>query len=80
MKNMKNRSQRNWIVAGALGWGAFGVVIAVMIYTNPQTVELSQKELTQWLVTPVVIFVASVITGGIFGFELYDWRERRRRK
>ena len=76
---MIDRSQRKWIIAWALLWGAFGLVVAILIYANrPQFGEIPPEEVTNWLLTPVVIVVAAVVIGEIFGFELYDWRMKKR--
>ena len=71
------KQRKKWIIAWALFWGAFGLGVAICIYAGPHSGELPPEELTDWLLLPVIIVFASVIIGGIFGFELHDWRLKR---
>jgi hypothetical protein len=74
------KQRKKWIIAWGIFWGAFGLGVAICIYAGPHSGELPPEELTDWLLLPVIIVFASVIIGGIFGFELHDWRETRRKR
>ena len=73
-----NNSQKRWINCWAIVWGLFGLGVAILIYSNgPHTGELPPKEFTKWLLTPLIIVFFAVVIGGIFGYELHDWRSKR---
>ena len=71
------KQRKKWIIAWGVFWGAFGLGVAALIYANPRTGELPPEEFTKWLLTPVIIVFFAVVIGGIFGFELHDWRSKR---
>jgi hypothetical protein len=60
-------------IRGGIVWGAFGLSVAIYLYTHGEANTLNDQDFADWFITPLLIFISfSFVLGPLFGYGVYD--------